>query len=59
MKKNKVELKHYLAPRCEIIRLVNESSLLGCSDIKPTPGVGNPPIHLGDNKEENEELEFG
>lgn len=58
MKKYKVELKRYLAPRCEIIRLVNESSLLGCSDIKPTPGVGNPPIQVGDNEEEEEELEF-
>lgn len=52
MKKNQVELKRYLAPRCEIIRLVNEPSLLGSSDIRPTP------IQVGGNKEENEELEF-
>ena len=58
MKKNQVELKRYLAPRCEIIRLVNESSLLLASEIKPTPGTGNPPIQVGDNNEDDEELEF-
>ena len=58
MKKNQVELKHYLAPECEVIALENEASLLLASEIKPTPGVGNPPIQVGDNNEENEELEF-
>ncbi|MES4921877.1 hypothetical protein ABVC70_08195 [Hoylesella timonensis] len=52
MKKNQVELKRYLAPRCEIIRLANEPSLLGSSDIRPKP------IQVVDNKEEDEELEF-
>ena len=52
MKKNQVELKRYLAPRYEIIRLVNESSLLAGSKINHT-------IEVGDNNEENEELEFG
>lgn len=52
MKKNQVELKRYLAPRCEIIQLVNEPSLLGSSDIRPTP------IQVVDNKEEDEEIEF-
>ena len=58
MKKNQVELKHYLAPECEVIALENEVSLLLASEIKPTPGTGNPPIQVGDNNEENEELEF-
>ena len=58
MKKNQVELKHYLAPECEVIVLENEASLLLASEIKPTPGTGNPPIQVGDNNEENEELEF-
>ena len=58
MKKNQVELKHYLAPECEVIALGNEASLLLASEIKPTPGTGNPPIQVGDNNEENEELEF-
>ena len=59
MKKNQVELKYYLAPECEVIALENESSLLVGSEIKPTPGVGNPPIEVGDNDEDEEELEFG
>ena len=58
MKKKQVELKHYLAPECEVIALENEVSLLLASEIKPTPGTGNPPIQVGDNNEENEELEF-
>ena len=58
MKKNQVELKHYLALECEVIALENEVSLLLGSEIKPTPGTGNPPIQVGDNNEENEELEF-
>ena len=58
MKKNQVELKHYLVPECEVIALENEASLLLASEIKPTPGTGNPPIQVGDNNEENEELEF-
>ena len=49
---------HYLAPECEVIALENEASLLLASEIKPTPGTGNPPIQVGDNNEENEELEF-
>ena len=59
MKKNQVELKRYLAPKYEVIQLVNESALLLGSEIKPTPGVGNPSIEVGDNDEEDEELEFG
>ena len=59
MKKNQVELKRYLAPKYEVIQLVNESALLLGSEIKPTPGVGNPPIEVGDNDEDEEELEFG
>ena len=58
MKKNQVELKRYLAPKYEVIQLVNESSLLVRSEIKPTPGTGNPPIQVGDNNEDDEELEF-
>ena len=58
MKKNQVKLKHYLAPECEVIALEKEASLLFASEIKPTPGTGNPPIQVGDNNEENEELEF-
>ena len=58
MKKNQVELKHYLAPECEVIALENEASPLLASEIKPTPGTGNPPIQVGDNNEEDEELEF-
>ncbi|ALO49193.1 hypothetical protein [Hoylesella enoeca] len=58
MKKNQVELKRYLAPKYEVIRLDNESALLLGSEIKPTPGVGNPPIEVGDNDEDEEELEF-
>ncbi|WP_311442610.1 hypothetical protein [Hoylesella enoeca] len=58
MKKNQVEFKRYLAPKYEVIQLVNESALLVGSEIKPTPGVGNPPIEVGDNDEEDEELEF-
>lgn len=51
MKKNQVELKRYLAPKCEVIRLENESSLLAGSEINHT-------IEVGDNNEENEDLEF-
>ena len=58
MKKKQVECVHYLAPECEVIALENEVSLLLASEIKPTPGTGNPPIQVGDNNEENEELEF-
>ena len=58
MKKKQVELKHYLAPECEVITVENEASLLLASEIKPTPGTGNPPIQVGDNNEEDEELEF-
>ena len=56
MKKNQVELKRYLAPECEVITVENEASLLLGSEIKPTPGTGNPPIQVGDNNED--ELEF-
>ena len=58
MKKKQVECAHYLAPECEVIALENEASLLLASEIKPTPGTGNPPIQVGGNNEENEELEF-
>ena len=58
MKKKQVEFKRYLAPECEVIALENEASLLLASEIKPTPGTGNPPIQVGDNNEDDEELEF-
>ncbi len=58
MKKKQVNLKHYLAPQCAIIQLKGEISLLTASEIKPTPGSGTPPIQVGDNEEEEEELEF-
>ena len=51
MKKNQVNLKHYLAPQCAIVQLKDETSLLATSNIEHTPGV------IG-NKEEEEELEF-
>lgn len=51
MKKNQVNLKHYLAPQCEIIQLKGEISLLTASNIEHTTEV------IG-NKEEEEELEF-
>ena len=59
MKKNQLKCERYFAPQCEAIVLDNESALLLGSEIKPTPGVGNPPIEVGDNDEEDEELEFG
>ncbi|WP_311442792.1 hypothetical protein [Hoylesella enoeca] len=58
MKKNQLKCERYFAPQCEVIVLVNESALLVGSEIKPTPGTGNPPIQVGDNNEEDEELEF-
>ena len=51
MKKNQVNLKHYLAPQCAIIQLKDETSLLATSNIEHTTEV------IG-NKEEEEELEF-
>lgn len=51
MKKKQVNLKHYLAPQCEIIQLKGEISLLTASNIEHTPEVEK-------NKEEVEELEF-
>ena len=51
MKKNQVNLKHYLAPQCAIVQLKGEISLLTASNIEHTPEV------IG-NKEEEEELEF-
>ena len=51
MKKNQVNLKHYLAPQCAIIQLKDETSLLTTSNIEHTPEVI-------DNDEEEEELEF-
>ena len=58
MKKKQVELKRYLAPRCEIIQLNETQSLLAGSEIRPTPGSGNPSIQVGDNNNDEEELEF-
>ena len=51
MKKNQVNLKHYLAPQCAIIQLKDETSLLATSGIEHTTEV------IG-NEEEEEELEF-
>lgn len=51
MKKNQVNLKHYLAPQCAIIQLKDETPLLATSNIEHTPEV------IG-NEEEEEELEF-
>ena len=51
MKKKQVNLKHYLAPQCEIIQLKGETSLLTTSNSEHTPEVI-------DNDEEEEELEF-
>lgn len=58
MKKNQVKLKRYLMPQCEIIQLNETQSLLAGSEIRPTPGVGNPSIQVGDNNNDEEELEF-
>lgn len=58
MKKNQVKLKRYLTPQCEIIQWNETQSLLAGSEIRPTPGVGNPSIQVGDNDNDEEELEF-
>ena len=46
MKKNQVELKRYLAPKCEIIALSCESTLLaGSPNVRPGGGgTGNVTI---------------
>lgn len=39
MKKNQVELKHYLAPECEVIALSDEPALLaGSPNVRPGGG---------------------
>ena len=58
MEKKQKQCKRYLVPEIQIVQLGDEMSILTVSEIKPTPGVGTPPIQVGDNNEEDEELEF-
>ena len=45
MKKKQVELKQYLAPRCEVIALSCESTLLANSpEVRPGGGTGRVTI---------------
>jgi hypothetical protein len=45
-------------PQSEVVWVEDESSLLVVSEIRPTPGAGNPPIQVGDNENDEEEIEF-
>ena len=61
MKKKQVELKHYLAPRCEVIVLSCESTLLaGSPEVRPGGGgtgrVTIDPLNP-DNGGEDDEIE--
>lgn len=58
MEKKQKQCKCYLVPEIQIVQLGDEMSILTVSEIKPTPGGGTPPIQVGDNNEEDEELEF-
>ncbi|WP_315563098.1 hypothetical protein [Segatella oris] len=58
MEKKQKQCKRYLVPEIRIVQLGDEMPILTVSEIKPTPGGGTPPIQVGDNNEEDEELEF-
>jgi len=61
MKKNQVELKRYIAPKCEVIALNRESALLaGSPNVRPGGGgTGNVTITplRPDNGGEDDEIE--
>ena len=58
MKKKPIECRRYLVPQSEVVWVEDESSLLVVCEIRPTPGAGNPPIQVGDNENDEEEIEF-